>query len=92
MTKGPCPSKNHFAKVTTVVEGRPTKITWKCDHCGKHVMSGTFRSGTARVHLAALKRNGLCSNLCDATDDHAESRRAQFRALIEQKMEDKKLK
>ena len=53
-------------------------------------MSGAFRAGTARVHLAALQRNGLCSNLCDATDDHAESRRSEFRSLIEQKLEDKK--
>ena len=62
----------------------------KCDHCGKHVMSGVFKSATARVHLAALKRNGLCSNLCDATDDHAEGRRAEFRELIEKKQAEKK--
>lgn len=80
-----CPSKNHFAKVTIVVEGRPNKFTWKCDHCNKHVMSGNFRAATARVHLAALQRNGLCSNLCDATDDAAESRRLEFRALIQKK-------
>ena len=84
-----CPSKSHFVKVTTVVEGRPNKFTWKCDHCGKHVMSGAFKAATARVHLAALKRNGLCSNLCDATDDAAESRRAEFRSLIATKRKEK---
>jgi len=85
----PCPSKNHFAKVVTNVEGRPAKITWKCDHCGKHVMSGLFRAATARVHLAAVKRNGICSNLCDATDDHAKSRQAQFVALIKDKRKER---
>ena len=87
--KAPCPSKAHFAKVITAVEGRPDKCTWKCDHCGKHVMSGAFKAGTARVHLAALKRNGLCSNLCDADDDHAESRRTEFRELIKEKNAEK---
>ena len=86
--KAPCRSKSHFARVRTVVEGRPDKFTWKCDHCGKHVMSGAFKAATARVHLAALERNGLCSNLCDATDDHAESRRQEFRDLVEEKKAD----
>ena len=86
--KSPCRSKSHFARVITVVEGRPDKFTWKCDHCGKHVMSGAFKAATARVHLAALEGNGLCANLCDATDDHAESRRQEFRDLVEEKKAD----
>ena len=86
----PCSIKNHFSRVVTKVEGRPDKITWKCDHCGKHVMSGVFRSATARVHLAAVKRNGLCSNLCTAEDDHAKSRRAEFIQLIKEKKQEQK--
>ena len=82
MGKDCCPSKHHFAKVITLVEGRPDKITWKCDHCGKHVMSGVFRSAYARIHLAAEKSNGLCANLCDSKDDHAHGRQMQFRKLI----------
>ena len=35
-----------------------------------------------RIHLAADKTNGLCSNLCDAKDDAATGRRLQFRQLI----------
>lgn len=89
MGKGACPSKDHFAKVVTQVEGRPDKITWRCDHCGKHVISGAFRAGNARIHLAAEKTNGVCSILCDATDDHAEGRKQQFRKLI-QTLEEKK--
>ena len=82
MGKDCCPSRNHFAKVVTAVTGRPEKITWKCDHCGKHVISGVFKAAYARIHLAAEKSNGLCSNLCDATDDHATGRQEQFRKLI----------
>lgn len=52
-------------------------------------MSGAFKAATARVHLAAVKGNGLCSNLCDANDDHAKSRRAEFTALIKKKQEEK---
>ena len=82
MGKECCPSKHHFAKVVTAVEGRPSKVTWKCDHCGKHVISGVFKAAYARVHLAAAKSNGLCANLCTATDDHAQGRQEQFRKLI----------
>ena len=74
MGKEPCPSKIHFARCVTQVEGRPDKVTWKCDHCGKHVISGAFRAANARIHLAAEKTNGVCSILCDSTDDHAEGR------------------
>ena len=52
-------------------------------------MSGAFRAATARVHLAAMKRNGVCANLCDVTDDAAESRRAEFRTLIAAKRKEK---
>jgi len=90
MVKDCCPSKHHFAKVVTQVEGRPDKITWKCDHCGKHVISGAFRAAYARIHLAAEKSNGLCSNLCDSSDDHARGRRMQFRKLIAQLAQKKK--
>ena len=65
------------------VEGRPDKITWKCDHYNQHVISGNFfKAAYARVHLAANKSNGLCANLCDASDDAAAGRRQQFRKLI----------
>ena len=84
MGKDCCPSKHHFARVVTAVEGRPEKITWKCDHCGKHVISGQFKAAYARIHLAAEKSNGLCSNLCDADDDHAAGRREQFHKLIKE--------
>ena len=84
MTRGACPSKSHFARCVTTVEGRPEKITWKCDHCGEHVIAGDkFKPVYARIHLAAESSNGLCSNLCTADDDHAESRRQQFRKLIQ---------
>ena len=82
MPKKCCESKNHFARCVTQVEGRPDKITWKCDHCNKHVIAGQFKAAYERVHLAALEGNGLCSNLCNADDDHAEGRRQQFRKLI----------
>ena len=62
--------------------GRPAKVTWKCDHCGKHVISGQFKAAVARIHLAADKTNGICAKLCDGDDDHAEARREQFRKLI----------
>ena len=90
MPRSPCDSKTHFAKCVTNVEGRPVKITWKCDHCGKHVISGEkFKPAYARVHLAAESNNGLCSILCDATDDHATSRRAKFRKQIKELREKK---
>lgn len=92
MVKPCCESKNHFAKCVTQVDGRPAKITWKCDHCNKHVISGRFKAAYARVHLAALKGNGLCASLCDSTDDHAEGRRMQFRKLIKKLEQDKKEK
>ena len=95
MGKEPCPSKIHFARCVTQVEGRPDKVTWKCDHCGKHVISGAFRAANARIHLAAEKTNGVCSILCDSTDDHAEGRRQEFRKLIkelERKREEKSRK
>lgn len=70
-------------KVITEVEGRPNKITWKCDHCGEHVISGAkFKPINARIHLAADKTYGICSNLCKSTDDHAECRQQQFRLII----------
>ena len=78
-----CPSKAHFAKCETRVEGRPLKVTWKCDNCGDHVISGaTFKPAYARIHLAAEFSNGLCANLCQSQDDHAEGRRAQFHKII----------
>ena len=55
MGKEACPSKIHFARCVTKVEGRPDKVTWKCEHCGKHVISGAFRAANARIHLAAEK-------------------------------------
>lgn len=65
------------------MEGRPSKVTWRCDHCGEHVISGDkFKPINARIHLAADKTYGICSNLCQSTDDHAKGRRTQFRALI----------
>ena len=82
MGKEPCPSKIHFARCVTQVEGRPDKVTWKCDHCGKHVISGAFRAANARIHLVAEKTNGVFSILCDSMDDHAEGRRQEFRKLI----------
>ena len=83
MVRSCCPSKHHFAKCVTNVEGRPPKTTWKCDHCGEHVISGAkFKPMIARIHLAATKTYGICSNLCRAQDDHAEGRRAEFRKLI----------
>ena len=90
MTRSPCPSKTHFARCETVVEGRPTKVTWRCDHCGEHVISGEkFKPTNARIHLAANKTYGICSNLCQATDDHAEGRKQEFRNLIK-KVQQKK--
>ena len=90
MVRKECPSKAHFAKCETRVEGRPIKVTWKCDHCGEHVISGKFfKPAYARIHLAAESTNGLCSNLCTATDDHAEGRQIQFRKLIKD-LKDKK--
>ena len=46
------------------------------------MLSGAFRAAYARIHLAAEKTNGLCSNLCDSTDDHASGRQQEFRKLI----------
>lgn len=90
MVRTACPSKAHFAKCETRVEGRPIKVTWKCDHCGEHVISGkNFKPAYARIHLAAESTNGLCSNLCTATDDHAEGRQTQFRKLIKDLKEKK---
>ena len=90
MVRSACPSKDHFAKCITEVEGRPTKITWKCDHCNQHVISGDkFKPAYARIHLAAENTNGLCANLCTSKDDHAQGRRMQFRKLIKE-LEDKK--
>jgi len=83
MVRSCCPSKSHFAKCVTNVEGRPPKTTWKCDHCGEHIISGDkFKPMIALIHLAADKTYGICSNLCHAQDDHAEGRRAEFRKLI----------
>ena len=86
MVRSCCPSKYHFVKCVTNVEGRPPKTTWKCDHCGEHVISGVkFKPMIARIHLhlAAAKTYGICSNLCRAQDDHAEGRRAEFRKLLD---------
>ena len=83
MVRQSCQSKAHFARCVTCVEGRPDKITWKCDHCGEHVIAGPkFKPAYARIHLAAKSSNGLCSNLCQAKDDAAVSRQQQFRKLI----------
>ena len=83
MTRTPCPSKAHFARCVTDVEGRPSKVTWRCDHCGEHVISGEkFKPINARIHLAAERTYGICGNLCRATDDHARGRQQQFRTLI----------
>ena len=89
MGKKPCKSRDHFVRCSIVVEGRPPKESWKCDHCGKHVISGQFKAAAARVHLAAQKRNVICANLCDATDDMSEARREEFRNLIKT-LEEKK--
>ena len=90
MVRKVCISKAHFAKCETHVEGRPLKVTWKCDHCGEHVISGsTFKPAYARIHLAADGTNGLCSNLCTSADDHAEGRQLQFRKLIQDLKEKK---
>lgn len=89
MGKEPCESRKHFARCITDVKGRPQKVTWKCDHCGKHIISGQFKAATARVHLAAEERNGLCANLCDSKDDGAQARREQFRTLIKELKEKK---
>lgn len=90
MGRQECPSKAHFARCETRVAGRPLKVTWKCDHCGEHVISGKyFKAVYARIHLAAESSNGLCANLCEATDDHAQGRRDQFRKLIKS-LKDKK--
>ena len=59
-----------------------TKVTWKCDHCNKHIISGQFKALTARIHLAVEKTNGVCAVLCDSMDDGARARRAEFRAII----------
>ena len=83
MVRKCCVSKVHFVKCVTSVDGRPDKITWKCDHCGEHVIAGDkFKPVYARIHLAADKTYGICSSLCRSTDDHAESRKIQFRKLI----------
>ena len=59
------------------------QVTWQCDHCEKIVFKGEqFKSGYARVHLAAQKTNGLCAILCTATDEDAEKRRNYFRNKI----------
>ena len=84
MGKEPCESRKHFAKCITDVNGRPKKVTWKCDHCGKHIISGQFKAATARVHLDTEKTNGLCAKLCDSQDDGAQARREQFRTLIKE--------
>lgn len=89
MGKKPCKSRDHFVRCSIVVEGRPAKESWKCDHCGKHVISGQFKAAAARVHLTSQKRNGICANLCDATDDMSEARREEFRNLIKT-LEEKK--
>ena len=77
MPRSSCDSKKHFARCLTAVDGRPAKVTWKCDHCGTHVMSGAFKAATARVHLAALVGNGVCANLCTADDEGAQVRREE---------------
>ena len=59
------------------------QVTWKCDHCNQIVFKGSqFRSAYARIHLAADKTNGVCSNLCTADDEDAVERRAKFRKII----------
>lgn len=66
------------------------QVTWKCDHCNQIVFKGgQFRAANARVHLAAYKSNGLCSNLCTADDANAEKRRKHFRKVIEELNEKK---
>ena len=77
MGKAPCISRGHFARCVTVVEGRKDRVTWKCDHCNKHVISGQYKAATARIHLAADKTNGICTILCDAKDDGYEARRSR---------------
>ena len=67
------------------------KVSWTCDHCNKVVFTGLqFRANYARIHLAADKTNGLCSNLCAAVDEHASERQTFFRNLLK-KLEKKKL-
>jgi len=48
-----------------------------------------FKAAYVRIHLTAETSNGLCSNLCPATDDHAAGRRDQFRKLIKSLKEKK---
>ena len=91
MTRSPCPSSHHFSKCTLQIEGRPDKVTWKCDHCGEHVIKGVqFKSTQARIHLAADHTNGICADLCSATDEDAAFRHATFRELIKKLKEQKK--
>ena len=92
-----CPSKQHFAKCVTKTS-KAVQQRWRGNttiDCGKHVISGYFKSAYTHIHLAAEKTNGFCSILCDATDDYARGRREQFRKLIitlEKARQEKKLK
>ena len=84
MGKQTCAS-NHFTKCVTTVEGKPPQVTWQCDHCGKHVITGKFNAARARIHLAANYTTKLCANLCTSSDDNATERRSFFQKLIRNK-------
>ena len=75
-------SRAHFIKVVTKVTGSEDKITWKCEHCKKDVMTGQFKVQRARIHLAAEKTNGMCVNLCDDMGDKVEERREEYRLVL----------
>lgn len=92
MGKTSCESRCHFARICTIEDGEEEQVSWKCDHCGKIVMNGNFKSAYARIHLAAEKSNGLCANLCTATDEGADERKKHFRNLISKKENEKKTK
>ena len=89
MGKAPCKSREHFVRCVTAVEGRKDRITWKCDHCNKHVISGQYKAATARVHLTADKTNGICIILCDSKDNGYAARCTEFRELIVKLKEEK---
>ena len=56
-----CDSRTHFAKCVEHVEGKESRVHWKCDHCKKIVFHGKqWKSHIARIHLAATETNGMC--------------------------------
>jgi len=55
-------------------------------------MNGSFKAGTARAHLAATKKNGICAHICKGEDADAGKRQEYFRALITKVAEQKESK